>query len=612
MKPLIEWLDDPEVFRVNQLPAHSDHRWFRTDKELAAQTSSFRQSLNGQWAFKYADNPQERPVGFQEPGNPREGFTTIQVPGHVELQCFAKNQYINTLYPWEGHLYRRPAYTLDGDPQKGSFSQGQDNSVACYVRRFDLTDGLKTASKVRVRFEGVEKAIYVWLNGHFVGYAEDSFTPSEFDLTPYLQEKDNLLAVEVFRYSTAAWLEDQDMFRFMGIFRNVELLGQPAVHLEDLDVKARLDPSESTGSLPVKMKFADQAQGVVKLTLTSPTGDQVANWDLPITAGQATLDQQELGKVAGWDHQTPQLYQLKLTVEDEAGTPQEVVNQDVGFRLIINGVNRHEWDAYRGRSITIADMKADIQTMLDNNINADRTCHYPNQLPWYSLCDHAGIYLMAENNLESHGTWQKMGQVEPSYNVPGSLPQWKEAVVDRARSNYQWLKNHPAILSWSLGNESYAGDNIAAMDQYYHDHDDSRLTHYEGVAHNSAYKGRISDLESRMYLPPADVSAYLAHDPQKPFVECEYMHDMGNSCGGMGEYIDLIDQYPQYLGGFIWDFIDQALFVVEPVTGKEVLRYGGDFDDRHSDYQFSGDGLLFADRTPKPALQEVKYYYGKH
>lgn len=404
--------------------------------------------------------------------------------------------------------------------------------MACYVRRFDLTDGLKTASKVRVRFEGVEKAIYVWLNGHFVGYAEDSFTPSEFDLTPYLQEKDKLLAVEVFRYSTAAWLEDQDMFRFMGIFRNVELLGQPAVHLEDLDVKARLDPSESTGSLPVKMKFADQAQGVVKLTLTSPTGDQVANWDLPITAGQATLDQQELGKVAGWDHQTPQLYQLKLTVEDEAGTPQEVVNQDVGFRLIINGVNRHEWDAYRGRSITIADMKAGIQTMLDNNINADRTCHYPNQLPWYSLCDHAGIYLMAENNLESHGTWQKMGQVEPSYNVPGSLPQWKEAVVDRARSNYQWLKNHPAILFWSLGNESYAGDNIAAMDQYYHDHDDSRLTHYEGVAHNSAYKGRISDLESRMYLPPADVSAYLAHDPQKPFVECEYMHDMGNSCGG--------------------------------------------------------------------------------
>lgn len=220
--------------------------------------------------------------------------------------------------------------------------------------------------------------------------------------------------------------------------------------------------------------------------------------------------------------------------------------------------------------------------------------------------------MMAENNLETHGTWQKMGAVEPSYNVPGSLPQWQLAVLDRAKSNYEMFKNHPAVLFWSLGNESYAGDNIAAMDAFYHHADPTRLTHYEGVCRNRVYEDRISDMESMMYDPPRAIEDYLKNDPQKPFVNCEYMHDMGNSLGGMASYDALIDQYPMYQGGFIWDFIDQALWVKDEVTGQPVLRYGGDFDDRHSDYEFSGDGLLFADRTPKPALQEVDYYYGQH
>ena len=282
-----------------------------------------------------------------------------------------------------------------------------------------------------------------------------------------------------------------------------------------------------------------------------------------------------------------------------------------GKRLIINGVNRHEWDAKRGRSITLADMKQDIATFKHNNINAVRTCHYPNQIPWYYLCDQNGIYMMAENNLESHGTWQKLGQVEATSNVPGSIPEWREVVVDRARSNYETFKNHTAILFWSLGNESYAGSNIAAMNKLYKDHDSSRLTHYEGVFHAPEFKKEISDLESCMYLPPKEAEEYL-QNPKKPLVECEYMHDMGNSDGGMGSYIKLIDKYPQYMGGFIWDFIDQALLVHDPVSGQDVLRYGGDFDDRHSDYEFSGDGLMFADRTPKPAMQEVRYYYGLH
>ena len=219
---------------------------------------------------------------------------------------------------------------------------------------------------------------------------------------------------------------------------------------------------------------------------------------------------------------------------------------------------------------------------------------------------------MAENNLESHGSWQKMGAIEPSYNVPGDNPHWLEAVVDRARSNYEWFKNHPSIIFWSLGNESFAGEDIAAMQVFYKQHDDSRLVHYEGVVHTPELKDRISDVESRMYEKPDEIAAYLDDNPAKPFLDCEYMHDMGNSLGGMKSYNDLIDKYPMYQGGFIWDFIDQALFVHDPVTDQDVLRYGGDFDERHSDYEFSGDGLMFADRSPKPAMQEVKYYYGLH
>ena len=217
---------------------------------------------------------------------------------------------------------------------------------------------------------------------------------------------------------------------------------------------------------------------------------------------------------------------------------------------------------------------------------------------------------MAETNLESHGSWQKMGAVEPSWNVPGSLPQWREAVMDRARSNFEVFKNHTSVLFWSLGNESYAGDNLLAMHRFFKEADPGRPVHYEGVFHNRAYEDGISDMESQMYAPPKRVEAYLRNRPKKPFILCEYMHDMGNSLGGLKSYMNLLDRYEIYQGGYIWDFIDQALFVKDEATGREVLRYGGDFDDRPSDYEFSGNGIVFADRTPKPAMQEVRYYYG--
>ncbi|MFC6181697.1 glycoside hydrolase family 2 TIM barrel-domain containing protein [Lactiplantibacillus daowaiensis] len=629
MQATLDWLDDPEVFRVNQLPAHSDHHFYQTTTELQAQHSSLVQSLNGTWQFKFAKTPADRPLAFYQPTFDASDFDTIQVPGHIELAGYGQIQYINTLYPWEGKLYRRPAYTLNADQLiADDFSEAPDNTVGSYLKDFTLPKAFENKRTI-IQFQGVEEALYVWLNGHFVGYAEDSFTPSEFDLTPYLQAGQNRLAVRVYKRCTASFIEDQDMFRFSGIFRDVNLLALPAAHLDDLDLKPTVNDDFKGGQLAVTTKLSGAAvtNATLKLTIKDATGQVLATQTQP-GAAKVTFDAFAFDQVALWSPQQPTLYQLTLGVYDADEHLLEVVPYQFGFRkvelradkviyvnnkrLVINGVNRHEWNAKTGRVITMADMQADIQTMLDNNINADRTCHYPDQLPWYTLCDQAGIYLMAENNLESHGSWQKLGAVEPSYNVPGDNPHWLAAVIDRARSNYEWFKNHPAIIFWSLGNESYAGEDIAQMQAFYKAHDDSRLVHYEGVVHTPALKDRISDVESRMYEKPDQIAAHLDDNPAKPFIDCEYMHDMGNSLGGMQSYNDLIDTYPMYQGGFIWDFIDQALFVHDAVTDQDVLRYGGDFDDRHSDNEFSGDGLLFADRTPKPAIQEVKYYYGLH
>ncbi len=640
MKPDIRWLDDPQTFRVGQLPAHSDHRIYANENEMERGESSLCQSLNGKWQFMYSVNPASRPVDFYREDYPADHFQEIQVPCHIEMAGYDKIHYINTMYPWEGKMYRRPAYALGADSaQEGAFSKADYNPVGSYRKIFDLKEGLR-GKRVCICFEGVEQAVYVWLNGQFVGYAEDSFTPSEFDLTPYIKDQGNLLAVEVYKNSTAAYLEDQDFFRFFGIYRNVTLYAKPKLHVEDMWVKPCLLEDLTRGSLDIQMRISravseteqEETNGRVKIALTDPSGcygtaqtgviaEAEGNASLAVAVSMP-ID----GSVHLWDHADPYLYRLVVMLVDSQGNVTEVATCAVGFRrieirdkvillngkrLIINGVNRHEWSADSGRCITVKEMEYDIECFRRNNINAVRTCHYPDQIPWYDLCDINGIYVMAETNLESHGSWQKVG-IEPSWNVPGSVPEWKEAVIDRARSNFETFKNHPSVLFWSLGNESYAGDNIEAMQRFFKDKDDGRIVHYEGVVNNRAYEDTISDVESRMYATPAAIEEYLENDPKKPFILCEYMHDMGNSLGGMKSYIDLIDRYPMYQGGFIWDYIDQAVWAEDTVTGRKTLRYGGDFDDRPSDYEFSGDGIMFADRTEKPAMQEVRYYYGLH
>ena len=651
MEADIRWLDDPQVFRVGQLPAHSDHKIYGSVEEMERQQSSLYQSLNGMWQFAYAADPQSRPADFFREDFDAKAFGEIRVPCHIEMAGYDKIHYINTMYPWEGKVHRRPAYALGEDrTEAGSFSKAAYKPVGSYRKIFDLEAGL-LGRRVCICFEGVEQAVYVWLNGQFVGYAEDTFTPSEFDLTPFIREKGNVLAVEVYKNSTAAYLEDQDFFRFFGIFRNVTLYAKPKLHVEDLWIKAKPDEDLKRGSVNVQLKLSaehtDTVCGAVgKLQGQSTGADQTGTKGGALSGRVKVILKDREGNVIGeraaeaaqeisvsfegiedvvlWENRNPYLYRAEVILEDSQGAVTEAVPCAVGFRrielrdkvilfngkrLIINGVNRHEWSAEGGRCITLQDMEWDIECFRRNNINSVRTCHYPDQIAWYDLCDRHGIYVMSETNLESHGSWQKMS-IETSWNVPGSLPQWKEAVVDRARSNFETFKNHPSVLFWSLGNESFVGEDIAAMQRLFKEKDDGRLVHYEGVVHDRTYEDAVSDVESRMYAKPQDIAAYLENEPKKPFILCEYMHDMGNSLGGMKSYIDLLERFEMYQGGYIWDYIDQALYVEDEVTGKKVLRYGGDFDDRASDYEFSGNGIVFADRTEKPAMQEVRYYYG--
>ncbi|WP_164175001.1 glycoside hydrolase family 2 TIM barrel-domain containing protein [Ruminococcus flavefaciens] len=590
MKPTLEWLANPEIYEVNREKAHSDHTYTTKDGNL-------RQSLNGTWKFNYTEHPDSRPADFYKTDFDVTSFDDIIVPGHIQLQGYDKPQYVNTQYPWEGHEQLVPPQI----PKKR-------NPVGSYVKFFDVDKEL-LGKETFISFQGVETAIYVWLNGEFVGYSEDSFTPSEFNITPYLKEKNNKLAVEVYRYSTASWLEDQDFWRFSGIFRDVYLYAVPEIHVRDMKVIADYDYENGNGILATELDIIGDSDYEIKLTLTDKNG-------IKVYEGNTANVSASIPDIMPWSAEQPNLYTITAEISSDSEII-ETAETKIGFRtfelkdgimclngkrIVFKGINRHEWNAEGGRVVTEDDMLWDIRFMKQNNINAVRTCHYPNNSIWYQLCDEYGIYLIAETNLESHGTWQKMGACEPSINVPASLPEWKEACLDRARSMYERDKNHASVLIWSCGNESYCGDDIAAMSDYFHEVDKTRLVHYEGVVWNRKYD-HITDMESRMYAKPDEVEEYLKQNTGKPYISCEYMHAMGNSLGGMKLYTDLEDKYEAYQGGFIWDYIDQSLYK------DGVLVYGGDFDDRASDYGFCTNGIVYADRTYSPKVSEAKRLY---
>lgn len=598
----LAWLTDPEVYEVNTIPPHSDHESFQSQEELEEGKSSLVQSLDGDWLIDYAENGQG-PVNFYAEDFDDSNFKSVKVPGNLELQGFGQPQYVNVQYPWDGSEEIFP-------PQIPS-----KNPLASYVRYFDLDEAFWD-KEVSLKFDGAATAIYVWLNGHFVGYGEDSFTPSEFMVTKFLKKENNRLAVALYKYSSASWLEDQDFWRLSGLFRSVTLQAKPRLHLEDLKLTASLTDNYQKGKLEVEANIAYSLPNAsFKLEVRDSEGDLVAEKLGPIRSEQLEFTLADL-PVAAWSAEKPNLYQVRLYLY-QADSLLEVSRQEVGFRnfelkdgimylngqrIVFKGVNRHEFDSKLGRAITEEEMIWDIKTMKRSNINAVRCSHYPNQSLFYRLCDKYGLYVIDEANLESHGTWEKVGGHEdPSFNVPGDDQHWLGASLSRVKNMMARDKNHASILIWSLGNESYAGTVFAQMADYVRKADPTRVQHYEGVTHNRKFDD-ATQIESRMYAPAKEIEEYLTNKPAKPFISVEYAHAMGNSVGDLAAYTAL-EKYPHYQGGFIWDWIDQGL------EKDGHLLYGGDFDDRPTDYEFCGNGLVFADRTESPKLANVKALY---
>ena len=597
----LSYLSDPRIFAVGREAAHADHAVYASLAEAQSGVSSLEMRLNGLWKFSYADCPQARAQNFFVPGYDVSGWDEIEVPGHIQMQGYDRCQYVNTQYPWDGVESLRP-------PQVSETY----NPVGSYVRTFTVPDAWLTDGRVLVRFEGVATAMYVWVNGVFLGYAEDSFTPSEFDMTAALHAGENTLCVEVYKFSSASWIEDQDFWRFSGIFRDVVVRREPKRHVRDLFVTTSFDARMHDATLRVRLRLTGVEPGDL---ISAQLLDTRSEWSCE---AQEEMDiSVPVFAPRKWSAEEPNLYCLRITYGDE------VVETDVGFRvfemkdgimrlngkrIVFHGVNRHEFGHLRGRVLTYEEMEYDARVMKQNNINAVRTSHYPNCSAWYRLCDRYGLYVIDETNLESHGSWMKMGAVEPSWAVPCDRPEWQDAVLDRAQSMLERDKNHPSVLIWSCGNESYGGKDIFEMSEYFRKADPTRLVHYEGIFHDRRYND-TSDMESRMYAKPAEIEAYLQSHPKKPYISCEYMHAMGNSCGGMSLYSALEERYPQYQGGFIWDFIDQAIAVTDDVTGERRLCVGGDFGERPTDYHFCGNGLLFADREITPKMAETRALY---
>ena len=614
-------IKNPEIFEQNRLAAHSDHVCYKNELEKIKGKSSLRYDMNGLWKFAYAKNQSLAPCGFEAADYDCKGWDEIRVPAHIQMEGYDVPIYTNTTYPWEADESIKPGEVPE-----------IFNPVASYVKYFTIPENMKN-KRVCISFQGVESGFALWLNGHYVGYSEDTFDPSDFELTDYIIEGENKLAVRVWKWTSSSWCEDQDFYRFSGIFRDVFLYAVPCAHVEDLSVVPTLNDTFDEGTLSVSIKADGDGIASVKLyelgDLSVEKYDRakllLEEFDIELRNKEICEGSCNVKNPLLWSAEKPNLYEVKIIVKDTHGNETEFISQLAGFRrfemvdglmklngkrIVFKGVNRHEFSSITGRVPNRDEVIKDIVTMKKNNINAIRTSHYPDDSMLYNLCDIYGIYMIAENNLESHGTWEayNKGYVDLDFVVPKDKPQWREMMLDRANSCYQRDKNHPAILIWSCGNESFGGKNIYEMSQLFRQLDKHRLVHYEGVFNDRSYND-TSDMESQMYTPAAGIEKFLAEHPEKPFICCEYTHAMGNSCGAMHKYTELTDREPRYQGGFIWDYIDQSIYKKDRY-GKWFLTYGGDFGDRPTDGDFSGNGICYGgEREASPKMQEVKFNY---
>ena len=604
-------LKDPGYFRENRLDPHADYTVYRSEAEADAGVSSLRMSLNGQWKFFYARNPKQVVPGFEQPDYDCSGWADITVPAHIQTEGYGVPQYCNVQYPWDGHETLSPGELPE-----------RFNPVACYVKTFRLPAGM-TGKRLFVSFRGAESGLAVWLNGKYIGFSGDSFTPHEFELTDALADGENKLACRVYRWCAGSWLEDQDFLRFSGLYREVYLYAVPEAHIRDLTWTAEPDADMTRGILNWTAKTEAPAGSRFCLRLKRD-GETVAEVSAETDGETETCGTLEVENVRLWSAEDPYLYTVEAEMKSPAGETEflrlkagfrkiEIRNSVIrvnGKRVVFKGVNRHDFCGETGRAVTAEKIRRDLILMKRNNINAVRTSHYPNSGELYRLCDELGIYVIDENNMESHGMWDMYWNGRTDKVFPGNFHEWEPLLLDRVRSMIGRDRNHPCVLIWSCGNESLSGTVILAMSNEMRRLDPTRPVHYEGDMHMPAEQRirEITDIESEMYTPAARIREYLKTHRDKPFILCEYTHSMGNSNGAMHKYTELAYEEELYQGGFIWDFIDQAM-TARSRFGKETLLYGGDWDDRPNDGIFCGNGIVFADGKGTPKLQEIRYNY---
>ena len=592
-----EW-QDPNVNAINRAPMHTNY--FAYESEQAALkgcrlTSDNYMTLNGTWKFNWVENADQRPTDFYKTDFNDKGWDDMQVPGVWELNGYGDPIYVNVGYPWRSQYKNNPPYVPT-----------VNNHVGSYRKVIEIPADWK-GRQIMAHFGSVTSNMYLWVNGKFVGYSEDSKLEAEFDLTKYLRPGKNVIAFQVFRWCDGTYLEDQDFFRYSGVGRDCYLYTRTTNHIEDIRITPDLDAQYKDGTLQIAVQM--KGKGTVDLKLLDKAGKEVTTAQVKGSGKQtATMNVSNPEK---WTAETPNLYTLVANLQ-ENGKIIESIPIKVGFRkielkngqilvngqaVLFKGADRHEMDPDKGYVVSKERMIQDIKRMKELNINAVRTCHYPDNNLWYDLCDEYGIYVVAEANIESHG----MGYGEETL---AKNPLYAKAHMERNQRNVQRGYNHPSIIFWSLGNEAGFGPNFEACYKWVKAEDQSRAVQYEQARTNE-----YTDIYCPMYLPYDRCEEYCKGDIDKPLIQCEYAHAMGNSQGGFKEYWDLVRKYPKYQGGFIWDFVDQSArwFTKD---GKEFYGYGGDFNRYDaSDNNFQNNGLISPDRVPNPHAYEVGYIY---